>query len=219
VVVNFLNNEVRAEAVVQDIKAAGGEGSAYRADVTDPDAVSALVDYATELYGPVDALVNNAGDVIHRQPLTDTKWLDIERDLAVHLRGSVQCISAVLPTMIDRKFGRIVNLTSQSAYGIPPANMTAYVVAKGALAAYTRCVALEAGPHGVTANAVAPGMVETDLVADIPQRAKLVLAAQAPLRRLGSASDVADTVAFLLSPGASGVTGQTIHLSSGQVMA
>jgi 3-oxoacyl-[acyl-carrier protein] reductase len=87
------------------------------------------------------------------------------------------------------------------------------------LAAFTRCLAVEAGPHGVTANAVAPGMIDTELVSEIPQRTKLALAAQAPLRRLATVSDVADVVAYLLGPGGSYVTGQTIHLSGGQAMA
>src|SRR5262249_43637488 len=103
-------------------------------------------------------------------------------------------------------------------YGAPPPKLAGYVVAKSALAAYTRCVALEAGPQGITANAVAPGMTETSLVEDVPPRMKLAIAAQAPLRRLPTVDDIAETVSFLLGPGGAYVTGQTIHLSGGHVM-
>jgi 3-oxoacyl-[acyl-carrier protein] reductase len=121
--------------------------------------------------------------------------------------------------MIERRFGRIINITSQAAYGTPPVKVTGYVVAKASLAALTRCVALELGPQGITANALAPGMADTSMVADVPQRTKLALAAQSPLRRLASTEDVAAAVSFLAGPGGGYVTGQTIHLSGGQVMA
>jgi NAD(P)-dependent dehydrogenase (short-subunit alcohol dehydrogenase family) len=120
--------------------------------------------------------------------------------------------------MLERGFGRIVNVTSQSAHGVPPTKSAGYVVAKAALSAYTRCVALEGGPHGITANAVAPGMTDTALVADTPQRTKMALAAHAPLRRLSTVDDIAGVVSFLLGPDGSFVTGQTIHLSGGEVM-
>ena len=162
--------------------------------------------------------MNNAGGPTAPKPLGELTWADMESHLATHLRGSFLCVDAVLPGMIERGFGRIVNVTSQAAYGTPPPKMTGYVVAKAALAAFTRCVALEAGPHGVTANAVAPGMVETELVGHISPRQKMTIAAQTPLRRLAAADDIADVVAFLLGPRASYVTGQTIHLSGGQVV-
>jgi 3-oxoacyl-[acyl-carrier protein] reductase len=218
VIVNYQNDENQADETTRSICAAGGQATKFRADVADPDAVASLVRFATDQFGSVGVVVNNAGGAIDHRTLVDTSWGDVERHLATHLRGSFLCVQAVLPGMIEGKFGRIVNITSQSAFGVPPPNMTGYVVAKAALAALTRCIALEAGPHGVTANAVAPGMVETELVADIPQRTKMALAAQSPLRRLVSPADVAEAVAFLVGPGGAHVTGQTIHLSGGQVM-
>jgi 3-oxoacyl-[acyl-carrier protein] reductase len=218
VVLNYRRDDGRAQETVKSIKEQGGQASVFQADVSDPAGVAALVAHATDTYGPVDALVNNAGGPTDPRPLKETTWHDMERHLATHLRGSFLCVEATLPGMVERGFGRIVNMTSQSAYGPPPPKMTGYVVAKAALAAFTRCVALEAGPYGVTSNAVAPGMVDTELVADISQRQKMTLATQAPLRRLGSTSDIADVVSFLLGPGGSYVTGQTIHLSGGQVM-
>ncbi len=218
VVINYRDDETRAGQVQQEITDAGGEATLFRADVSDPQQAAALIAHAIEANGRLDALVNNAGGGPQPQPLAETTWDDLERHLAAHLRAGFLCTQAALPGMIERRFGRIVNVTSQSAYGIPPPKMAGYVTAKAALAAFTRCVALEAGPFGVTANAVAPGMADTEMVAEVSQRAKAVLASQTPLRRLARTEDVAAAVAYLLSPGAAYLTGQTVHLSGGQVM-
>jgi 3-oxoacyl-[acyl-carrier protein] reductase len=218
VVLNYRTDDTGAQATLSSIRDSGGDATLYRADVSDPEGVAALMDHAVATYGHVDAVVNNAGGPPDPRPLSETTWEDMERHLGTHLRGSFLCVKAVLPAMIERGYGRIVNVTSQAAYGTPPPKQTGYVVAKAALAAFTRSVALEAGPHGVTVNAIAPGMVDTELVADVSPRIKMALAAQVPLRRLGLAADVADVASFLLGPGGSYVTGQTIHLSGGQVM-
>ena len=219
VVINYRSEEARARQVQQEIAHAGGEARLFRADVSDPEQAAALIAHAIDAHGRLDALVNNAGGGPEPQPLAEMSWEDVDRHLASHLRGAFLCTRAALPGMMERRFGRIVNVTSQSAYGTPPPKMTGYVTAKAALAAFTRCVALEAGPFGVTANAVAPGMADTEMMAEVSQRAKAVLASQTPLRRLASTEDVAGAVAFLLSPGAAYLTGQTVHLSGGQVMA
>lgn len=218
VVVNYRTDDAGAAATVASIVDSGGRAAVRQADVSDPGAVADLFAFAAETFGPVQALVNNAGGPTDPRALAETSWADVERHLDSHVRASFLCTEAVLPAMVERGFGRIVNITSQAAYGTPPARMTGYVMAKAALAAFTRCVAVEAGPNGVTANAVAPGMIDTDLVADVPQRVKLAQAAQAPLRRLPGVEEVADTVAYLLGPGGAYLTGQTIHLSGGQAM-
>jgi 3-oxoacyl-[acyl-carrier protein] reductase len=216
VVVNYREGRAEAEETAQKISDSGGQVTVFQADVTDPDEATALIEHGVEAFGQVDALVNNAGGPMSPKELSETDWEDVQAHLGSHLRAGFLCSQAALPGMMDRGFGRIVNVTSESAYGSPPAKLTGYVVAKAALAAYTRCLAVEVGPRGVTANAVAPGMTDTRMVADVPQRAKLGLAAQAPLRRLGSTEDVADVVSFLLGAGGSYVTGQTIHVSGGQ---
>jgi 3-oxoacyl-[acyl-carrier protein] reductase len=218
VVINYLQDEHRARKIQREISDAGGEATLFKADVSDPEQAAALIAHAIATHGQLDAVVNNAGGGPHPQPLVETTWEDLERHLASHLRAGFLCTQAALPGMIERRFGRIVNVTSQSAYGMPPSKMAGYVTAKAALAAFTRCVAIETGPFGVTANAVAPGMADTEMVAEVSQRAKAVLASQTPLRRLARTEDVAATVAYLLSPSAAYLTGQTLHLSGGQVM-
>ncbi|HEY2427850.1 MAG TPA: SDR family oxidoreductase [Acidimicrobiales bacterium] len=219
VVVNYRRDRAGAEETLEAIEAGGGEATLVQADVTQSEEVEALVARATECYGPVEALVNNAGGPPDPRPVADLTWEAMDAHLTSHLRSAFLCVTATLPAMLDAGFGRIVSVTSQSAYGLPPPKQTGYVVAKAALAAFTRSIALETGPHGVTANSVAPGMTDTALVSDVPARAKMTIASQAPLRRLSRVEDVADVVAFLVGPGGTSVTGQTIHLSGGQVMA
>jgi 3-oxoacyl-[acyl-carrier protein] reductase len=218
VVLNYRQDRASAQATLDSILESGGDATMFQADVADRDAVAALIAHARDKFGPVDALVNNAGGAINPRALEETTWDELESHLATHLRGSFLCTQATLPAMIERGFGRIVNVTSQAAYGTPPPKMSGYAVAKAALATFTKCVALEAGPHGVTVNAVAPGMVETELVGDVSPRMKMTLAANTPLRRLAVENDVAGAVAFLVGPDGSYFTGQTIHLSGGQVM-
>jgi 3-oxoacyl-[acyl-carrier protein] reductase len=218
VVVNYRSDEAAARETLDKIQADSGEATLFQADVSVPEEAAALITHANDAYGRVDALVNNAGGPPDARALSDTAWEDVESHLATHLRGSFLCIQAALPGMIDRHFGRIVNITSQTAYGVPAAKMSGYTVAKAALAALTKSVALEAGPHGVTVNAVAPGVTETEMMADLSPRAKGVIASQTPLRRLARPEDVADAVQHLMGPGGGYVTGQTIQLSGGQEM-
>jgi 3-oxoacyl-[acyl-carrier protein] reductase len=218
VVVNYRSDQGAAERTAEGIREAGGEVATKRADVSDPSAAADLIAYARSRYGEVDVLVNNAGGPINPRLLRDTTWNEVSAHIRCHLGGAFFCTEAALPAMVEQKFGRIVNIVSQASSGLPPPKMGGYVIAKSALAAYTRCLAAELGSSGITANAVSPGMTETDLVGDIPQRAKLALAAQAPLRRLGRPDDVAAVVSFLTGPGGGYITGQTIHVSGGQVM-
>lgn len=218
VVVNFRSDRESAAATLAEIREAGGEATVYQADVSKPDEAAALINFTSSEFGGVDVLANNAGGPIDPCPLSDLSWDGVGQHLAVHLGGAFFCVQAAAPSMVEQKFGRIVNVVSQAAAGVPPPKMTGYVVAKAALAAYTRCIAVELGPSGVTVNAVAPGMTETEMVGEVPQRTKLALAAQAPLRRLGRAEDVANIVSLLAGPGGAYVTGQTLHVSGGQVM-
>jgi 3-oxoacyl-[acyl-carrier protein] reductase len=218
VAINYRGDESSARATLEEITAAGGKATLFRGDVAIPEEASALLAHATEAFGEVDGLVNNAGSPTDPRPFGETGWDDLDRQLQSHLRGSFNCITAALPAMLERGHGRIVNITSQSAYGPPPPKLTGYVVAKAALAALTRCVALEAGPRNVTVNAVAPGMVETQMTSDISARSKAVIASQTPLRRLAEVEDVAEAVSFLLGPSGAYITGQTIQLSGGLVM-
>src|SRR5207248_4140777 len=127
VVINYRADEERARQIEQAITDSGGTATIFRADVSDPEQAAALIAFALDQNGSVDALVNNAGGGPEPRALAETEWSDVERHLAVHLRGAFLCIQAALPDMVSRRFGRIVNVTSQSAHGTPPPKMTGYV--------------------------------------------------------------------------------------------
>jgi 3-oxoacyl-[acyl-carrier protein] reductase len=219
VVVNYRTNAARAEEVAGAIHAAGGRALTFCADVNDADAVSRMIADAEARSGqPVGILVNNASGPTHQKPLLDLTWDDVHEHLGTQVRGALHCIRAVGPSMVARGAGRIVNIGSTHAWGVPPANLAGYVTAKAALAALTRCAAVELGPKGVRVNMVSPGMTETDLIADVPERMRKVFAAQTPLRRLAVADDVAGAVLMLVSKAGAFVHGADIPVCGGGVM-
>src|SRR5262245_9389345 len=162
VVINYRSNRDAAETVVDEIVKEGGRAVALQADITDPRAVSALVRQSSDRCEAfVGILVNNASAPLPDAGFLECDWGSFEEQYRVQIGGAVSCTREVLPGMIDRRVGRIVNIGSTAAWGIPPANRTPYVTAKAALAALTRALAVEFGPKGICVNMVSPAMVET----------------------------------------------------------
>jgi len=203
------------ESVVKDIEAAGGKAIAVAADVSDEGQVEAAVNEVVERLGAPTVLVNNAGvlrdNLIFKMTVDD--WNTV---LGVHLRGAFLMTRAVQRHMVDAKWGRIVNLSSTSALG--NRGQVNYSAAKAGMQGFTKTLAIELGKYGVTANAIAPGLIDTDLVAAVPAEARETLLAQVPLKRIGTGRDVAEMVRFLAGDGAAYVTGQVFHVNGGLYM-
>jgi 3-oxoacyl-[acyl-carrier protein] reductase len=205
--------------VVGEITAAGGSALAIGADVTDEDAVAAAVDrVATELGAPT-ALVNNAG-ITRDNLLFKMSIDDWDAVMSVHLRGAFLMTRAAQAHMVAAKWGRVVSLSSTGALGTR--GQVNYSAAKAGLQGFTKAVALELGPFGVTANAIAPGFIATDMTAATAARMGVsfedfmsAAAATIPVRRVGSPDDVAGAVSFLFSDDASFISGQVIYLAGG----
>jgi 3-oxoacyl-[acyl-carrier protein] reductase len=189
------------------------------ADVSDADQVQAAVDkIAGELGGPA-VLVNNAG-VIRDNMLYKMTVDDWDTVLGIHLRGSFLMSKACQKYMVDQKFGRIVNLSSSSALG--SRGQANYSAAKAGMQGLTKTLAIELGQFGITANAVAPGFIATDMTAATAARIgttfenfQATVAAQVPVRRIGEVDDVAHVISFLASEGAGYVSGQVIYVAGG----
>lgn len=219
VVVNYRSRADRATEIAAEIAAAGAVGAiAVRADIASDAGAEELHRAAVREFGPVGVLVNNASPRINPKPLAALEWADVQEQLDVQVRGALAMTRAVVPAMSDRGWGRIVNITSQVVDGPPTVTWTAYAMAKGALAVFSRYMAAELGPRGITVNCVAPGMTDTPLIGDIPEKAQLIAARQTPLRRLARPADVAAAVAYLVSDDAAFVTGDTIAVNGGSAM-
>ena len=207
------------KTTVDAIVSAGGRALAVGADVSQSDQVQAAVDtVATELGGPV-VLVNNAG-VIRDNLLFKMTEDDWDTVLGVHLRGAFLMSKAAQKYMVEARFGRIVNLSSSSALG--NRGQANYSAAKAGMQGFTKTLAIELGPFGITANAVAPGFIVTDMTAATAARVgmhfddfKAAAASQTPVRRIGEVDDVAHTISFLASEGAGFVSGQVIYVAGG----
>jgi 3-oxoacyl-[acyl-carrier protein] reductase len=215
VVVNDLNGET-ADEVVARIKESGGEAAAAPGDVSDPESVRRIVEAANEAYGPPDILVNNAG-FLQQKRFVDLTVEDFDRMIAVHLRGTFLCTSAVLSDMLSRGSGIIVNVASQLGQ-IGGIELCHYSAAKAGIIGLTKSLAREVSAQGVRVNAVAPGPINTELVLGLSDEWRDAKAAELPLGRFGEPWEVAETIAFLVSDGAALYVGQTLGPNSGDVM-
>jgi 3-oxoacyl-[acyl-carrier protein] reductase len=206
----------RAAAVAREIRAAGGEALDVPGDVSREEDVAACVRRAEDALGPCAVLVNNAG-YAHQARFVDLTPADFDRMLAVHVRGTFLCIRAVLSGMLDRGAGAIVNVASQLGQ-IGGVELVHYSAAKAAIIGLTKSLAREVSRQGVRVNAVAPGPINTPLVAGLSADWRAAKAAELPLGRFGEPDEVAAAVSFLASAQASLFVGQTLGPNSGDVM-
>ncbi len=192
----------------------GGRGCAL--DITDGAAVDALVEEIVKVYGAIHVLVNNAGitrDMLAAR-LKDADW---DAVLDTNLKGVFRLSRAVIKPMMKQRYGRIISITSVvGASG--NAGQANYAAAKAGVAGMTRALARELGSRNITVNCVAPGFIETDMTASLPEAQQQALLSQIPLGHLGKPADVAHAVAYLASPQASYVTGQELHVNGGMHM-
>jgi 3-oxoacyl-[acyl-carrier protein] reductase len=201
-----------ARQVAEQIEAAGGRVVVHQADVSEEGEVRTLVRRVIDIDGTVHALVNNAG-VIDDQLVELTALGQWERVLRVNLTGCFLMSRAVIPTMIDQSWGRIINISSNSVR-IPSAGQGAYAASKGGMEAFTRCLAVEVGRKGIRVNAVAPGAIATDMTASLSAR----LAGEDANPRWGAPEDVSGIVGFLMSDAADYIQGQTITVDGGRLV-
>lgn len=224
VAVNYLRNVAAAEAVVAACEKAGGAASAFRADVTDGDAITALVDGVLEAFGKIDILVNNAFhpyvfDAENRKMFWELEWADYQAQIDGALVATHGLCKAVLPAMKRRTRGAIVNIATDLV-ARPTIPYHDYTTAKAALIGFSRTLAMELGPFGIRVNCVAPGLVyPTDSTRDTKEDVKEMIIAQTPLRRIARPEDITGPVLFLASDWGSFMTGQTLYVDGGLVMA
>ncbi|GKW44903.1 3-oxoacyl-[acyl-carrier-protein] reductase [Planococcus sp. NCCP-2050] len=216
VVVNYSGSQEKAEAVVAEIREKGGEAIAVKANVSDSDAVKAMIDETMKAFGSIDILVNNAG--ITRDNLMmrmkDDEWDDV---INTNLKGVFICTKGVTRQMMKQRSGRIINIASIVGV-MGNAGQANYVAAKAGVIGLTKTTARELASRNITANAVAPGFITTDMTDALGDDIQKAMLAQIPLGRFGKPEEVAKAALFLASDDSSYMTGQTLHLDGGMVM-
>ncbi len=206
----------RLDAAQRELEGLGGGVAAVSADAAKREDVERLVNAAKERFGRVDVLVNNAG-IIRDQLLVRMKDDDWDEVLDTNLRGVFLMTRAVAKRMMRQKGGRIINISSTAGTMGNPGQVN-YSAAKAGVIGLTKAAARELAHWNILVNAVAPGLIETDLAASVPAEAREALLQQVPLRRIGTAREVAEVVRFLAGDGAAYVTGQIIHVNGGLYM-
>jgi 3-oxoacyl-[acyl-carrier protein] reductase len=219
VVVNYHADATAAAEVVAALEQAGRGALAVKADVGDERATRALLDTTLGRFGRLDVLVNNAG-IMDRGLFAETPVDRYARMFATNVTGTMLVTRAALPAMIEKKYGRIINLSSQLARaGVGTGGFAAYAATKGAIEALTRALAHEVGEHGITVNAIAPGGIDTDMsraVMTPEYRARRMR--ELPVRHLGALDDVAYCALFLADEAGGYLTGQVLQPNGGWVM-
>ena len=216
VVVNYARSEAKAQQLVEQINAAGGRSECLQFDVADSAQAEAQITDCSKRLGRLDILVANAGIAIDGLALR-LKDQDLERMMAVNVRGALACARAALKTMIRARSGRVLFVSSVVGEA-GSAGQAGYAATKAALLGITKTLAREYGPRGVTVNALSPGFIETDMTSGIDAAARGAIVAQVALGRLGTAADIAAAAVFLCSDEACYVTGEVFRVNGGMYM-
>jgi 3-oxoacyl-[acyl-carrier protein] reductase len=215
VAVNYRSAAAAAEEVVASIRSSGQDAITIEADVAEEEDVARMVESVLDRFGRIDVLVCNAG-ILTQSHLVDMPAAMWDEMMRTNLRSAFLCTRAVLPGMLSQQSGSIMYIASQLGLKGAP-DLVHYSAAKAALIGMTRALAREVAPH-VTVNAIAPGPIETDMLANITEEWKAMKLAELPLARFGQVSDVAPTAVFLASDAAAYYTGQVLGPNGGDVM-
>lgn len=210
-------NQENVDAAQRELAVLGGSVGGFACDVSDSASVQRVMKYVLDKYGPVDILVNNAG-VTKDNLLALMGEEDWDEVIRTNLKGAFNCTKAVIRGMIKKRWGRILNVSS--VIGLKGnAGQANYAASKAGLIGFTKSLALELAPRNITANAIAPGFIETAMTAKIPEAERAKALERIPLGRFGSPQEVASLIAFLVSDEAGYITGQVISIDGGLLTA
>lgn len=216
VAVNYNKSKAEADELCKEITEGGGVAKAFCADVTNESLVRQMLEEINTQLGGIDVLVNNAGIALPQGLFTDFDAEQAQKAFDVNVFGMMNCCRQVIPRLVSRKAGKIINISS--VWGVVGASCEViYSASKAAVIGFTKALAKELAPSGIYVNCVAPGLIETDMNAHLSQADKEAFADDVALGRTGNADEVAELIFFLASDSASYITGQTISIDGGIV--
>ena len=217
VIIHFNKNKEKAEEIKTHIEKKGGKAVTLSGDILNEIEIAEMMVKAIRCFGRIDIFVNCAATVIPNIKFTNLIWEDYLKQLELNIKSTFQLIKGVATGMIEKGYGKIINIGSYAAEK-PNADWSHYITAKSALIGLTRSLAFELAPKGIRINMVTPSLISTELTADIPEKIKLLTAAQTPLRRLAVTVDIAGAISFLASEKSDFITGENIRINGGQIM-
>lgn len=216
--IHYHHGRQRALALADELNHSGSRAFPVAADLGTQEGPRNLCQDVRAALGPVGVVVHAASPRIVAKPIAELSWEYTQQQLEIQLKSALELVQSALPDMSEQRSGRIVFIASQAADSTPVPGWTAYALAKGGLQTLTRYLAAELAPQGITSNAVSPGLTDTGFVSALSAKQQLMLARQNPTRRLGLPTDVANAVAFLTSPAASYINGQSLRVNGGGSM-
>ena len=217
IAIHYYNNLEAAKDIKNQIIAMNGTAMIIQGDITKINDASDMVSDVVRKYKTITVLANCSTSHLPTIGFKNLEWNDIQRQLDINILGTFNLSKVIVPIMEYNKYGKII-LISTLYTEKPPVSLIHYVTAKSGLIGFSKALAMELGPKGIRVNMVSPGMTDTDLITNVPDKVKLLSAAQTPLRRIANPEDVANAISFLSSPKSDYLAGETIRLNGGQVM-
>lgn len=217
IAIHYMNNRELAESLKVQVTALGRKALIVSADATNAEHAEEMVKGIVRKFGAITVLVNCATIKIPAIKFAALEWSDVQNHFDINIRVNFNLLKCVVPIMELQKYGKIIHITSQ-AIETPTPEWLPYITAKAALQGFSKTLAVELAPKGIRVNMISPGMTETDLISDIPEKTRLLAAARTPLRRLARPQDVAAAIGFLASEQSDYLVGETIRINGGQVM-
>ena len=218
IVIHYFRNKVKAQKLKDEIKALGVNAYIFNADISKRKFINELFSSISNRVVNLDLLVNCATIRLPSISFENLDWDEIKKNLDINIKSNFYLVKNILPIFKSQEKGKIIFLTTQYIETAPPTKMLPYVTSKSALNGLAKSLAVELSKFNITVNMVSPGMTDTDLIANVPEKYRMLTAAKAPLKRLASPKDIASTISFLATESGDYITGETIRVNGGQTM-
>ena len=217
VIIHYNKNEKKAKCIQKKILSLGKKSITIGADISELCEVKDMFFEISRKFSSLDVIVNCSTPSFGNIKFQDSEWTEFQKHLDTNVKGTFNLVKVALPKMLEKESGNFINITSEYVDN-PVTELSHYITFKAALEGFTRSLAMEFASKGIRFNLVSPGMTDTQLISDVPEKTKMVTAAQTPLRKIGAPTDIANVIGFLSSHDSDHITGETIRINGGRVM-